>query len=243
MFKNATVKRRGKTMKQSSWVYSTVKETRQTLKSVDNIFLNYNEDCSYKDCEFDDMKQALYRLEKLALSLRNGMIECTCNGAKAWAMKQDYDDYVRNICFADLPVSVNFDGKTLRVKTPITLKRSNAKAKENLRQNYNLQEYVRLALEKWQEENGSIFHKIKSPYVILVKRIGDEYAKDQCDNDNFEGGRIINMITSTVGYSDNASVCDMYFTWKQGSEPGSEFVMFAKSDLPFHLAELCGENE
>lgn len=215
--------------------YTTCKEVGFALKEV-NGYLNKKD--KLEDLSFPELKRSIYRLEKSALSMRKACEKRSFEDLKSTKNADEMDKFLREKVYGDLPVSVEIEDKVIKISTPL-LFTNDKHSKENLKYNYQIQEYVSIALEKWKKENGSLLGKIKAPYVILIKRFAPRFVHTKhVDNDNFEAGRVINLITSALGYSDNCAVCTTILTYETAEKEGMEFIVFAKEDLKDHLSQL-----
>ena len=215
--------------------YTTCKEVGFALKEVNGYLEEKDE---LEDLSFPELKRSIYRLEKSALSMRKACEKRSFEDLKFTKNADEMDEFLRENVYGNLPVSVEFKDKTLKISTPLLFK-NDKDSKENLKYNYQFQEYVSIALEKWKKENGLLIYKIKAPYVVLIKRFAPRFVHTKhVDNDNFEAGRVINLITSALGYSDNCAVCTTILTYEIAKKEGMEFVIFAKEDLKNHLSQL-----
>ena len=169
----------------------------------------------------NELDEVVYNSEKIALSCRQAI------EIKEYREEDYFDEDYEKISLKDNPVSVNYDGEILRIKTPMTFKRMYRDG--SLKENYMLMNYVDIALKDYVERHQSLFEGVKIPLVAIIKRTSDGFSSTKiCDNDNLENGRIINKIMSALGHSDNAMVMDIYSCFrvcKTEEEIGTEFII------------------
>ncbi len=115
----------------------------------------------------------------------------------------------------DFPVSVDFDGSFVTVKTPLTLNRKNKKDK-TVPADYALSESVSIAFDKWYEDHPDIdlkrselFHGGSRLLMHITRKVMKRNKYHCCDNDNFESRHIQNAICSALFLSDSCFVLDL----------------------------------
>ena len=202
--------------------YITVEDVRRSLAKLGEIISGYNSENELNSISNDDASDIIYLAEKIDLSVRD-----------SYESETENDEETRKIATENLPVSVQFDGVRLTVKTPLTIKR--AGRSQNEKHNYMLLNYVRAGIKKWQKDNDICLYKsLDWPLVAFIIRKGKSYDfRKICDNDNIENGRIINEIFSALGYSDNVRIMDLYTKFEVVSSPeevGTEFILVSKKN-------------
>jgi hypothetical protein len=202
--------------------YETVGELRNSLIKTVEMLGKINAEESLENLPEAIVNDVIFAAEKADLSLR-------CASEKQAEMQPE-------IITKDIdqqPVAITFDGRMLIVKTPLTLKRSGIEA--NDKHNYMLMNYVRAALEEWQDKHGlSLYKSIDWPVVAFIIRKGNgNKIRGICDNDNLENGRIINEIFGALGYSDNVLImdlCSKYEPAESKVDIGTEFILVSKKE-------------
>lgn len=200
--------------------YETVGELRESLIKTVEMLGKINAEESLENLPEAIVNDVIFAAEKADLSLRCASENQT--ETQLEIVTKDIDQQ---------PVAVTFDGRMLIVKTPLTLKRSGIEA--NDKHNYMLMNYVRAALEEWQDKRGlSLYKSIDWPVVAFIIRKGNgNKVRGICDNDNLENGRIINEIFGTLGYSDNVLImdlCSKYEPAESKADIGTEFILVSK---------------
>ena len=207
---------------QINYPFENVGELRNSAEKIVSFLRQFDDETALENIPESIANKIIFLSEKSDLSLR-GALEKQVNTEEYFYKKPvDYQ-----------PVSVNFDGNILTVKTPLTLKRSGVEA--NDRSNYILMNYVRAALEEWQDTNNiSLYKSIDWPVTAFIIRKGNGYkTRKICDNDNIENGRIINEIFAALGYSDNVRIMDLYSKYECAADKqdiGTEFILVPKSN-------------
>ncbi len=202
--------------------YETVGELRDSLIKTIEMLGKINAEESLENLPESIVNDVIYAAEKADLSLR-----CANENRK-----ETLSNSTENL-LEEQPVEVSFDGKKLIVKTPLTLKRSGIEA--NDKHNYMLMNYVRAALEQWQDKHGlSLYKSIEWPVIAFIIRKGNgNKIRGICDNDNLENGRIINEIFGALGYSDNVLImdlCSKYEPAESKADIGTEFILVSKKE-------------
>ena len=202
--------------------YETVGELRDSLiKTVESLG-KINAEESLENLPESIVNDVIFAAEKADLSLRCASENRTKTQPEIITKGIDQQ-----------PVAITFDGRMLIVKTPLTLKRSGIEA--NDKHNYMLMNYVRAALEEWQDKHGlSLYKSIDWPVVAFIIRKGNgNKIRGICDNDNLENGRIINEIFGALGYSDNVLImdlCSKYEPAESKADIGTEFILVSKKE-------------
>ena len=202
--------------------YETTGELKRSAQKIISLLEEISDETSLENVSEPIADAIIFSAEKIDLSLRS-----------AQENRADDDPFIDETPAGNQPVTVEFDGRKLTVKTPLTLKRSGIKANDKF--NYMLMNYVRAALRQWQEENNfSLYKAIDWPVTAFIIRKGNGYKiRKICDNDNIENGRIINEIFSALGYSDNVRIMDIYSKYEcaaSRSDIGTEFILVPKRD-------------
>ena len=144
--------------------------------------------------------------EKTALSLRYAMNECDKE-------VQIYKGYLGQ---EESNVSVKFEDDILIIHTPFLFKRG--QKKDNIKYNYLISNYVRIALENWKKENkiDNLKEILSVPMTVFFVRRAEKYnRKYHCDADNLEVSSIINEVFAyETGYCDNALNMDFYSAFR-----------------------------
>ena len=144
----------------------------------------------------------------------------------------------------DIPCRADFDGKALIVSTPLTIKRGNSKSPIVQKDNYVLSTYVAVAIKYWQRLNPEVNIYLNEEFVhgelvCIIKRKASRYNKNiHCDNDNIENGRILNVMCSALGCSDNCKVMDLVSCFRESSNPeniGTDFIITKRKHLNYYL--------
>jgi len=214
--------------------YKKIKDLDQAVNRLEKILLEYGDQSSLSDLEIGELSSIIYNTEKVALSCRQAIEDREIN-------EEDYydEDYLKN-CVMNLPVSVEYAEGVLKIKTPLTFKRMYRD--DSLKENYVLMNYVGAALSNYSSANSDIYHLVKTPLVAVIKRVSSSFSQSKiCDNDNLENGRIINKIMSSLGYSDNANVMDIYSCFRvceDENECGTEFIFISKDNKNALLSVL-----
>ncbi len=202
--------------------YETVGELRDSLIKTIEMLGKINAEESLENLSEAIVNDVIFATEKADLSLRCASENRTKTQPEI--ITKDIDQQ---------PVAITFDGRMLIIKTPLTLKRSGIEA--NDKHNYMLMNYVRAALEEWQDIHGlSLYKSIDWPVVAFIIRKGNgNKIRGICDNDNLENGRIINEIFGALGYSDNVLImdlCSKYEAAESRSDIGTEFILISKKE-------------
>ena len=202
--------------------YETVGELRDSLIKTVEMLGKINAEESLENLPEAIVNDVIFAAEKADLSLRCASENRT--ETQPEIVTKDIDQQ---------PVAVTFDGRMLIVKTPLTLKRSGIEA--NDKHNYMLMNYVRAALDEWQDKHGlSLYKSIEWPVVAFIIRKGNgSKIRGICDNDNLENGRIINEIFGALGYSDNVLImdlCSKYEPAESKADIGTEFILVSKKE-------------
>lgn len=202
--------------------YENIGELQKALEHITNCYSNYDKYDRPRDMSYDDLDNVIYRAEKTALTLRNAM---------EFKEKNDYyfdENHEKNFN-ENNPVSVDFDGKILKISTPLTFKRMYRDS--SLKENYILMNYVKAALAEWQNETQiNLFQCLKLPLDVYIVRYSNTWNRIQfCDHDNLENGRIINEIFYALGYQDSARNMDLHHLYRQKDdgdyEKGTLFIV------------------
>ena len=211
-----------------------IKEIATTLTVCERILKRHSQFETLTELSEDELDEIIYRTEKTALSCRS-----------AWERKEkdplqeaDGDIEETDDCHG---VSVDFDGRALRVRTPFTFKRFYRDG--SMKENFILMNYVRAALRKWQEEHGTeLYRVLKPPLTVMIIRKGPVYDRRKiCDNDNLENGRIVNEIMEALGMSDNAMVLDLYSCFRVEEDMddfGMEFIVCSRSENAEYIRNI-----
>ncbi len=214
-------------------LHAYVKEIDTTLQVCGRLLKRHGQFDLLTDLSEDELNEIIYRTEKSALSCRAALETRHREGVYTRSGNAHSGSDTGG-------VRVEFDGRTLRVHTPFTFKRFYRDS--SMKENYILMNYVRAALIKWQEENGTdLFQALKPPLTVMIIRKGPAYDRQKiCDNDNLENGRIVNEIMEALGCSDNAMVLDLYSCFRiteDAEDFGMEFVVCPRSDVGEYLTD------
>lgn len=217
--------------------YSRIKNLVDSARKIEEICRNYDENDGIESLSNDDLGAIVFHSEKTALSCRKASENLVNYEEKMCESPSENDaeneDEIQN-------VRIEFDGKTLRVFTPLTLKRGyNPK---NFSTNYMLMSYVSAAISAWKREKMvDLYRVLTPPLVLVIKRRVTTFSHSVYDNDNQENGRISNTIMNALGISDNAVNLSVYSCVECGvpsDQAGMEFILFEKAAFGDHLEEL-----
>lgn len=208
-------------------------ELSNAIAKMQRQFIYREREDSLTTLPTPELSEIIYQGEKIALSCR-----------KAIEGKGNEGDYIleenTELSTKDIPVEVTYNEGILRVKTPLTFKRMYRD--NSLKENYMLMNYVDIAIKEYVEKNGTLFDKVDAPFVGIIKRKSNSYHQNKiCDNDNLENGRIINLIASAIGHSDNPMVMDIYSCFrlcKSEEETGMEFIFTSYDKFKAIINEL-----
>ena len=214
--------------------FVSLRDAQNCIRKMSRITAGYEEEKRLKELSFDELDLLIYLAEKLALSCRNivEIKEKTKEDPAAGRTVFETENH---------GVTVEFDEKTLRIRTPFTFKRFYRDG--SLKENYILMNYVRAGIKRWQNEHHTdLFYALRPPLTMLILRKGPSYERSKiCDNDNLENGRIVNEIVEALGCSDNALCLDLFSGFRivrDEKDYGMEFVLFSSNELKEHLDEL-----
>lgn len=216
-------------------IFGTQELTIQKLKRTDNAVAYVSEIFDYHFVTDQQkmmfLNDLIYSLESCALSARRtiGMLELDEKGH----FKIDEPS-----CLEDLPCQVLYDGDSLIVKTPLTVKRGLKKS--SLKKNYQIFEYVYAAIKKWKKENPTIDLCTNPNFtneilVLIIKRKAIKYsASHHCNNDHIENHTIQNVICASLGIQDHCNKVDNYLCFRQvdsAEDIGMEFILTPSKNL------------
>ena len=142
------------------------------------------------------------------------------------------------------PVEVDYIDGVLSVYTPLTFKRGYTKS--NYIANYLLANQVKTALINWQNEHRTELEgKIEAPFICVMKRVDKDFSlQKNCDGDNLENQKILNVLTDALCLPDSADQMSLYSIFKKagnGEKTGMYFYLFPEKDLPVRLSILRNE--
>ena len=106
------------------------------LSAINIISESVNKYDRFDDLEemsFDDLDNIIYRAEKIALS-------CRCSMEKKEKTSDKIEEKYSDLFIKNNPISISFDGKTLRIFTPFTFKRMYRD--DSLKENYLLHPWL-----------------------------------------------------------------------------------------------------
>ena len=190
---------------------------------------------------YEDLEYLLTQYERKTIGIR-----------KLLAEKQQRDiDNNANIsievdCMKKYPVSFEFDGELMVIKTSLTFKK--LIGENNKIKNYLLSIYLENAIKKWQNEHNVLLkNAIQPPYIIVMKRLDTSFnIHKKCDNDNLENSRIIYTMSRALMMPDNANCMSLYVTFKEVKKVedcGVVFYLFEKSNLKKFINILKLDNK
>lgn len=217
--------------------YSRVKEIENSARKIEEICRKYDDDDGLGSLNKDDLCAIVFHSEKSAISCRKASENLSFSDEKMSDSPLEKhpgaDDFLSEI-------RIDFDGKTFRVFTPLTLKRGyNSR---NFGANYTLMSYVTAKISAWRNEKMvDLYRAIEPPLVLVIKRKVSSFNHAVYDNDNQENGRIANAIMNALGVSDNALNLSVYSCVECGvpsNQVGMEFIVFAKAAISDHVDEL-----
>ena len=200
----------------------------------------YEESTQLKDFNVDDI---------CMLSASAELIDLRCRANMEEKRKELPDWDIEEIELSegfmqDIPCRADFDGKALIVTTPLTIKRGNSKSLNVQKENYALSTYVAVAIKYWQRLNPEVNIYLNQEFVhgelvCIIKRKANHFNKNvHCDNDNIENGRVLNVMCSALGCSDNCKVMDLVSCFRENSKPeyiGTEFIITKRKNLNYYL--------
>ena len=143
----------------------------------------------------------------------------------------------------DFPVTVQWDGSLLRIKTPLIIghkNREQIKSKKDTPIVY----CVSAAINYWKYKNPDIkpfelMDQFERPLLLGVIHWYKKFNRNLlCDNDNIESSLIQNMLCSTLGISDRCDVLDYIHVARQCTEEkdiGTEFVLSSHQNVFSYL--------
>lgn len=217
--------------------FSRIKNITESARKIEEICKKYDENDGVESLSNDDLCAIVFHSEKTAVSCRKAS-EFLVNPSEKMSELPSETDAENGDELSQ--IHINFDGKTLRIFTPLTLKRGyNPK---NFSANYTLMSYVSAAISAWRREKMvDLYRAVSPPLVLVIKRRIASFNHYVYDNDNQENGRIANVIMNALGISDNAVNLSVYSCVENGvpdEYTGMEFILFEKADLADHLNEL-----
>ncbi len=239
--------------------YATVSRAKKEIKSVLKLLDEYPDDIDLFAMPYDSITGILKECETLALSLRKSLAikeekkELVVDKKKELGTVMNEDDFLKEnglkfdhqieqkaeeISLKDYPIEVEFDDGMLTVYSPLTFKRGYNRS--NSISNYLLANYVKTGIAKWENDNKiSLSDLIETPFICVMKRVDSEFSIFRnCDGDNLENQKIINVMTEALSLPDNAQSMSLYSIWRraeEGERTGMYFYMFSEKDLQKHI--------
>lgn len=229
MVDNQIIPKRNKAM------FYTTKSLKTKIRLINESLENIDDEINLNEIDYATLDEIIYRLEISALSCRYAIATSDYNN-------EEFNYNMNEIYSMNYPIDIEFKDKTLTIKTPVIF-RNNRNYKMFIR-NFMLADYVSLAMKKWcLENNFDLKNAIELPLVIIIQRNAYKWNRSKyCDNDNLEGGKIINeIIINQLGYSDSARNMTTITTYKKVDtieEDCTKFIIFSKNDLINHLNEI-----
>lgn len=144
-------------------------------------------------------------------------------------------------------VDIQYNNNILIVHTPYIFRR--AFGKDYTYRNFQMANYVALALIKWAKDNKKeceniggipyLNNEMSSKISVIVTRFSKEFNRSIiCDNDNIETGRIINIVCEFISRNDNASNMDFVSRYRQTNDEkmwGTEFKFVPTEKLKEYI--------
>jgi hypothetical protein len=235
-------------------IVPTGKKMNGFIKELKDIGSKYQEVIELRDYDYNDLTDMLYETERMSLILRKSLNEkqrgdviyySKNNEGKVEKVEQflkenaKKDDLISaKICMENYPVKFDFDGKIIKIFTPLTFKRGYRK--ENFLGNYFLSTYLENAIYQWQNDKKlSLYKTIQAPYIIVMKRTDLEFSIEKiCDADNAENQRLINSITRAFGLPDNRQFMSLYSMFDEvdnEKDVGTWLYIFSEKDIEQYL--------
>lgn len=186
-----------------------------------------------------DIQKMLYQSEKEQLCLRNAIEDLEQSKHVVLSLKKNGELSMR-----DFPVTVDYDGKALTVKTPPVFGRTDPKKKFSSADSL-LAAYVRIAIDNWKLEHPKInllfaeFCDGSELLLVVTRRVAKPH-RCIADNDNFESRQVQDILCATLGISDNPDCLSLVNRIESVDDPANactEFKIGRAKDLFAELAE------
>jgi len=216
----------------------STKAIKNHINTISKILEQYSDDTLLTDYTLEEISTLIYEAERIALNCR-----ASCEDIEK-VRGTYFDESIVPTCLANNPCSVSFDGNSLIVKSPMTLKKGGSSNPDNLKQNYTIMTYVSLALSLWKRQHPEVDMFMQEGFtngnlVCIIKRCAVKFNPTiHADNDNLENGRIINTMCSALGVSDNCNVLDLYSKFAKvdkKDEEGTEFIITSRNNLSKYI--------
>lgn len=206
--------------------YKSIKELKSAASKIEAICDKYGSENENKPLSFmasDDIDEAIFYSEKSAVSCRKmkelQAHECDNLSPETYVISsKDRLRYPGN-------VTVDFDGKILKIRTPFTFKNKYNRIHDQA--NFLLHLYIRDALIQWKNEHAfNLYRAITPPLVLVILRKTVSETRNAADNDNIESGRIANTIMNALCISDNWQNLSIYSTVQLADDPDDAGMVF-----------------
>lgn len=232
----------------------TVNKLNSLIKRNVKVLDKYLDYAELKNLKYDDLIEILNNCEymenviRTALSHYDGPVlfqldkENKTDGYKSFIVESEDKllksmEEIRLEAVETLQTTMNYSNGIFEFYTPLTFKRGFKKSTFAI--NYVISNWLEDTIKSWVKRNNFVIeNRIKGPYIIVMKRVVDEYISGKnFDADNFENQRIINKISNAFMINDDVKLMSLYSTFEINphKKSGMYFYIFSVKDMEKHL--------